>query len=106
MFHGAYMITSVSHSIIPNSMKTKFKGVRIKYTKTPLVTAKEVYMNLIDNSDFSNSENGGGGGSGGGGKRASVTYEPIVATLIENGVENGKIDFGKTYGCVTTKKPP
>jgi hypothetical protein len=102
MFHGAYMITSVSHSIIPNSMKTKFKGVRIKYTKTPLVTAKEVYENLIENSDFSNSENGGGGG--GGGKRASGTYEPIVATLIENGVENGYIDFGKTYGCVTTKK--
>ncbi len=109
MFHGAYMITSVSHSLVPNSMKTKFKGVRIKYTKTPLVTAKEVYENMIENSDMSNSDsssnnNGSGGSGGSGGKAASGTYEPIVATLIENGVSNGYIDEGKKYGSVTTKK--
>jgi hypothetical protein len=103
MFHGAYMITSVSHSLVPNSMKTKFKGVRIKYTKTPLITAKDVYMNLIENTDFSNSDTGGSS-SGSGGKRAAGTYEPIVAALIENGVDNGYIDFGKVYGSVTTKK--
>lgn len=101
MFHGAYMITSVSHSLVPNSMKTKFKGVRIKYTKTPLITAKDVYMNLIENTDFSNSDSGG---SSGGGKRAAGTYNPIVAALIENGVDNGYIDEGKVYGSVTTKK--
>lgn len=105
MFHGAYMITSVNHSLTPNTMKTKFKGVRIKYTKTPLVTSKEVYENIIENSDMSNSDSSSSGGSGGsGGKAASGTYEPIVATLIENGVRNGYIDEGKKYGSVTTKK--
>lgn len=48
MFRGAYMIIKVSHNITANSMTTKFKGVRIKNTKTPLVDASTLFMNLLN----------------------------------------------------------
>lgn len=38
MFHGAYLILEVKHSIVPNSMKTNFKGVRVRSNSNPLVT--------------------------------------------------------------------
>ena len=47
MFRGAYMILKVSHRITANNMTTKFKGVRIKRTKTPLITAEALFMNLL-----------------------------------------------------------
>ena len=47
MFRGAYMIIKVSHNIKANSMTTKFKGVRIKRTKTPLIDAPTLFMNLL-----------------------------------------------------------
>ena len=99
MFHGAYLITSVSHSITPNNMSTNFSGTRIRYPETPLITAYDVYMDLIETLDLSEagtSQVGGGGAIAG-------TFEPIIATLIENGVSNAYIDKGKTYGKVTTK---
>ena len=100
MFHGAYMITKVSHSIKPNSMSTNFTGTRIRYTETPLIEAYEVYVDLINTMDISEA---GTGTIGGGGGAIEGTFEPIVATLIENGVSNAYIDKGKTYGSVTTK---
>ena len=109
MFHGAYMITSVNHSIIPNSMTTRFKGVRVKYTQTPLITSRDIYMNLLNSIDTSaaksNEGTGGTGGSGGGGGGGNYKgkYSPMVAVLIENGVHNGYIEFGKQYGSITTK---
>ena len=49
MFHGAYMITHVKHSIQPNTMSTHFTGVRIRHPETPILTASEVYMSLLQN---------------------------------------------------------
>ena len=47
MFRGVYLIINTSHSITPNSMTTKFKGVRIRATKTPLVDESTLYMSLV-----------------------------------------------------------
>lgn len=52
MFRGLYLIINVSHSIKPNSMTTTFTGVRVKKTKTPLLTASDVLMTLV--GDVSN----------------------------------------------------
>ena len=38
MFSGVYMIKSVEHSIAPNTMTTKFEGVRIPIPNLPKVT--------------------------------------------------------------------
>ena len=48
MFHGAYMITRVKHSIIPNHMSTKFTGVRIRRPETKIFDLNELYMSLLD----------------------------------------------------------
>jgi uncharacterized protein YcbK (DUF882 family) len=68
MFHGAYLITKVTHSIRPNNMITTFTGTRIKIARTPLVDANTLYSALLAGNDVGAS--GGGsisvGGSGGG----------------------------------------
>lgn len=38
MFNGAYLILDVEHTIVPNSMKTSFNGVRVRSNPNPLVT--------------------------------------------------------------------
>ena len=48
MFHGAYLITHVKHSIKPNYMSTNFTGVRIRHPETPILDAAELYMSLIE----------------------------------------------------------
>lgn len=58
MFHGAYMITRVKHSIKPNSMMTNFSGVRIKFTETPLMSAMDLYMSLAEGQDTSQAGDG------------------------------------------------
>ena len=69
MFRGLYLIIKVSHTIKPNTMTTTFKGVRVKRTKTPLLTASDVIMNILgtESKSNTNSSNGGTGGTGGGG---------------------------------------
>ena len=52
MFRGAYLIIKTSHNITAHNMTTKFKGVRVKKTKTPLIKEGEFFMNLL--GDFSN----------------------------------------------------
>jgi hypothetical protein len=49
MFHGAYLITHVKHSIKPNFMSTNFTGVRVRHPETPILDAAELYMSLIQN---------------------------------------------------------
>jgi hypothetical protein len=49
MFHGAYLITHVKHSIKPNYMSTNFTGVRVRSPETPILDAAELYMSLIEN---------------------------------------------------------
>jgi LAS superfamily LD-carboxypeptidase LdcB len=95
MFRGAYLIYKVNHKITPHNMVTRFKGNRVKKTKTPLLDEATMYMNLVGTQS---------GGIIGGSTRVSNSALPIVKTLIDNGINNGYIDFGKTYGYITTKK--
>lgn len=48
MFHGGYMIIKVTHTISSHYIKTKFKGVRIRRIKTPLIEADTVYLNILN----------------------------------------------------------
>ena len=48
MFHGAYMITHVKHSIKPNHMSTNFTGVRIRKPETKIFDLGELYMSMLD----------------------------------------------------------
>lgn len=47
MFHGAYLITKVTHNIVPNNMTTVFTGTRIRIAKTPLIDKATLYSSLI-----------------------------------------------------------
>lgn len=47
MFRGTYNIFKVTHSITPHNMQTNFKGVRVKRTKTPLITKSELFSGLL-----------------------------------------------------------
>ena len=101
MFHGAYMITRVKHSLTPNSMSTNFTGVRIKISETPLIDAMDLYMSFLDTLDTSAAGTGTGtGGGGGGGVRGSLS--PLTMTIYENGGLNGRI----TAGNIKTKNIP
>lgn len=87
MFHGAYMITRVKHSIKPNNMSTNFTGVRIRAAETPIIDVTDAYMALIETLNVA-----GAGTSGGG--TISGSFPPIVATIIDNGASNGDIEAG------------
>ena len=91
MFHGAYLITKVSHSIKPNSMFTNFTGTRIRYPETPLVSAYDIYMDILETMDLNSAGTGTVGSSGG-----SRRFRPIVSTIFENGVINGDLK-GSNY---------
>ena len=56
MFHGAYLITKVRHSIVPNHMSTVFTGTRIKNVKTPLVSKSVMLNDLLTNFGFKPNE--------------------------------------------------
>ena len=45
MWHGVYLIYSVSHEITANSMTTTFTGQRMRQNKTPLVSNYSIYKN-------------------------------------------------------------
>jgi hypothetical protein len=79
MFHGAYMVTRVRHSIKPNHMSTNFTGVRIRYAETPLITAMDLYMSFVDSLELS-----GGNGSGGGGGLSGQFDAAYKADLVAN----------------------
>lgn len=89
MFRGLYLIINVSHSIKPNGMTTTFKGVRVKKTKTPLLTASDVLMNLI--GDVSNVDTGTStlGSSGHGTpapfRTSNFGFETIVNKFLTGG---------------------
>ena len=96
MFHGAYMITKVSHSIKPNSMSTNFTGTRIRYTETPLIEAYDVYMDLIETMDISDAGTGTIGGSGGGSYVGSNHYiDNFYSILNSNKPSNKTIEGSK-----------
>lgn len=93
MFHGAYMVTRVKHSIKPNSMSTNFKGVRIRYPETPLITAYDIYMDLIATLDTSGAGTGTFGGDTGGFNNYINKYYGILTNNkpTEKTIEGSKI---------------
>ena len=58
MFHGAYMIVHVKHSIKPNYMSTHFSGVKIRGPLTPLIDTTDLFMSLLGSLDTSNGNKG------------------------------------------------
>lgn len=54
MFHGAYLVTRVKHSIKPNFMSTVFSGSRVRYPKTELLSGADFYMAILDSMNMSN----------------------------------------------------
>lgn len=61
MYNGAYLITSVEHSIVPNTMTTSFTGTRIAKYPKPIVTefAKSVLSEGSSIDDYSSSSSAG-----------------------------------------------
>ena len=97
MFHGAYMITRVKHSIVPNHMSTKFTGVRIRKPETKIFDLNELYMSLLDTMNVTQNATTASKTFG---QKVSGSYPPIVATIIDNGGVNGNI----VTNHITTKK--
>jgi lysozyme len=85
MFHGAYMITRVKHSIKPNNMSTNFTGVRIRSAETPIIDVADAYMALIETLNVAGAGKAGSGTVFG-------SFPPIVRTIIENGGVNGDVE--------------
>jgi hypothetical protein len=56
-FHGTYLITSVSHSITPNSVMTSFTGVRQSVFIMPLIDESTTFLNLDLNRKMENVDN-------------------------------------------------
>ena len=74
MFHGAYLIQHVKHSIKPNYMSTNFTGVRIKNVETPLSDFTQLFMSILDSVEASK-ENVSSGNFG-----SANTSQPVNGT--------------------------
>ena len=65
MWHGAYMIISVEHSLSPGDMTTRFTGVRVNRNAVPLVDCDIVFRdsegNIREWSDDGRVSSGNGG---------------------------------------------
>lgn len=94
MFHGAYLITRVKHSIKPNHMSTNFTGVRIKRAQSPIFTVSNFYMSLLDSIDSSNI------------KPKTPTISSLnPGTQLRSG-SAANITAPKSISCTTVKKAP
>ena len=81
MFHGAYLITKVKHSIKPNHMSTTFTGTRVKYSTTPIIDAATLSADLLASYGIPTN-----------GATTTGNVAPIVGTIILNGGVNGSIN--------------
>jgi hypothetical protein len=77
-------------------MSTNFKGVRIRYPETPLITAYDIYMDLIATLDTSGA---GTGTFGSGGGKIPGSASPILQTLLDNGASGSNINVGNIKPC-------
>jgi LAS superfamily LD-carboxypeptidase LdcB len=66
-------------------MVTRFKGNRVKKTKTPLLDEATMYMNLVGTQS---------GGRIGSSRSSGGYYPPVVLTIKENGGTNGNVEVG------------
>ena len=96
MFHGAYMITRVRHSIKPNFMSTHFTGVRIRKIETGLLDTSILYMSILDSINASNITQTSVGvlpvNVGDSPHINTGSFAPIIMTIINNGGTNGSIN--------------
>jgi LAS superfamily LD-carboxypeptidase LdcB len=97
MFHGAYLITKVTHSIVPNNMTTVFTGTRIRIAKTPLIDKATLYSSLISGQEI-------GGATAGSTIKYTPTQllAPIAATIFRNEGQNAYLN--QTNNQITMKK--
>lgn len=96
MFHGAYLITRVRHSIKPNFMSTHFTGVRISKVETELLKTSTIYMSILDSINASNITQTSVGvlpiNVGNSPHISTGSFAPIINTIVENGGTNGAIE--------------
>ena len=72
MFHGAYIITSVEHSITPGDISTTFKGTRVSQSVIPYVNSF-----LAQTSDYMTGPDGS----------SNYVYDPNSTTILGGDVE-------------------
>lgn len=48
LFNGAYCIHKVNHSITPNNVETKFRGVRLANNDVPYFKDNKIFLSLLD----------------------------------------------------------
>jgi hypothetical protein len=101
MFHGAYMITHVKHSIKPNYMSTNFTGVRIRHPETPLIKSSELYMSLLDGMGYGDSTANGGYSSNSNFNYSSKVYGPLGSNNPGNIICTTKNTIKGSSGCAS-----
>jgi uncharacterized protein YcbK (DUF882 family) len=93
MFHGAYLITKVSHSIVPNNMITTFTGTRIRIAKTPIIDIATLYSALLAGNEIGPASAGNAIST-----NNTAPNPPIIKTIRDNGVENSYLT--ETFGQI------
>lgn len=84
MFHGAYLITRVKHSLRPNYMNTRFTGTRVRAVETPLLDSATLYMSIIGSIKSENNTPNGSAST-------AVGIDSIPEISI------AKLNFGNPY---------
>jgi len=89
MFHGAYIITNVEHSISPGEINTTFKGTRISRSVIPYVSSF-----LAKTSDYESGTSSGG---------VNFEYDPDSTTVLSGDVERIGVWMDKSVGDTQVK---
>lgn len=100
MYHGAYMITRVKHSLKPNSMSTNFSGVRIRNVATPLLDVTEIYMSLLETIETTSVAESS--------QAFGTSASTASSTLTESGVVAGGVvsNTNNNFAPITSCKAP
>ena len=87
MFHGAYLITHVKHSIKPNYMSTNFTGVRVRSPETPILDAAELYMSLLESIEITATSTSASG------TRTKIIEELVPLISVKQFTDNKDIKY-------------
>ena len=88
MFHGAYIITNVEHTITPGDISTTFKGTRISQSVIPYVNSF-----LAQTSDYMTGIDGS----------SNYVYDPNSTTVLGGDVERIGVWMDKKVGSSSVK---
>jgi hypothetical protein len=117
MYHCVYLVTHAKHSIQPNNMSTTFSGVRIRYAKSKIIDAFDMYMSLLDAMDLTNTPSGNSNGTSIGQTAIIQTIQTypsatngylanaINTTNPSDGLKMAKLDFSKITGLEAEQLP-